>query len=116
MADKHGHPLTNSDAPDASNSYERAHPENESGMGRLDNNKFVPADRADSMKSTISHAQDPTHQLNSEDVIDQRSTAAEQPDHSMKGEAPMGWDMAPQEAKPTQQRRHPRTEGKGGTP
>ena len=35
------------DAPDPARSYERARPEEEAGMGRLDNNKAVPIDRPD---------------------------------------------------------------------
>ena len=41
---------------------------------------------------------------------------AGQPDHSMKEEEPLGWDQAPQEQVPDARKRHPRKEGKGGTP
>lgn len=44
------------------------------------------------------------------------SVAQDQPDHSMLDEEPEGWDQAPLEASPPEQRRHPRTGGKGGTP
>jgi hypothetical protein len=34
----------------------------------------------------------------------------------MKDEEPLGWDQAPTDIKDPRQQRHPRTEGKGGTP
>jgi hypothetical protein len=39
-----------------------------------------------------------------------------QPEHSMKEDEPMGWDMAPTDIHNPRLQRHPRTEGKGGTP
>lgn len=39
-----------------------------------------------------------------------------QPDHSMREEEPLGWDQAPTEADQPTPHRHPRREGKGGTP
>lgn len=39
-----------------------------------------------------------------------------QPDHSMKEEEPLGWDEAPTGDEPEHEHRHPRQEGKGGTP
>ncbi len=75
MANEQMRPASDEKAPDPSNSYERSHPENESGAGRMDNNKAVPTPRADSMNSSATNKQDTTRQLNSEDVIDQRSTA-----------------------------------------
>lgn len=41
---------------------------------------------------------------------------AEQPDHSMNQEEPLGWDQAPNEDTPDADKRHPRQDGKGGTP
>jgi hypothetical protein len=75
MANEKTRPLSKEEAPDPSNVYERSHPENESGMGRLDNNKAVPTARPDSMEGAATNKQDGTRQLNAEDVIDQRSTA-----------------------------------------
>ena len=46
----------------------------------------------------------------------ERAKPAQQPDHSMHDEEPDGWDMAPTDIHDKQQRRHPRKEGKGGTP
>jgi hypothetical protein len=75
MSKEQMRPASKEQAPDPSDVYERSHPENESGMGRLDNNKAVPTARPDSMKASVTNKQDPTHQLNAEDVINQRSTA-----------------------------------------
>ena len=36
-------------------------------------------------------------------------------DHSMHDEEPDGWDQAPTDIKNPRDKRHPRTEGKGGT-
>jgi hypothetical protein len=88
-------------APDPSNSYERAHPENEAGMGRLDNNDSTPTDRPDQVEEAVDNRQE-SHQLNSEDVVDQRENLSPEPrQHSMHEEAP----QTP-----------PRQQGKGGTP
>ena len=75
MSKEQMRPASKEKAPDPTNVYERSHPENESGMGRLDNDKFVPFPRADSMEASVTHKQESTRQLNSEDVIDQRSKA-----------------------------------------
>ncbi len=107
-------PLSPQDAPDPSNSYERAHPENESGQGRLDNNKSTPTNKPDRQKESVKNQQDPQHQINAEETAGR--PAAEQPDHSMHEEEPTGWDQAPADIHDNRQKRHPRTEGKGGTP
>jgi hypothetical protein len=103
-------------APDPARSYERAKPEAESGMGRLDNNKGTPTRRADKMDQAVTHKQSP-HQINAED---DNSPAAgplmPQPDHSMHEEEPDGWDQAPTDIHNPREKRHPRKEGKGGTP
>ncbi|MDQ3440818.1 MAG: hypothetical protein M3478_10765 [Planctomycetota bacterium] len=107
-------PASKQDAPDPSNSYERAHPENESGMGRLDNNQSTPTNRADQQEESVKNRQQPDRQVNAHETTSR--PAAEQPDHSMKEEEPDGWDQAPTDIKDDRQKRHPRTEGKGGTP
>ena len=110
-------PSSPQQAPDPSNNYERSHPERESGMGRLDNNKATPEQAPDRPEQAVKNAQDGTRQLNAHDAINQRGgPAPEQPDHSMKDEEPMGWDQAPQDIQDPKQQRHPRTDGKGGTP
>lgn len=101
-------PASPQQAPDPSDSYERSHPGRESGMGRMDNNKAVPADAPDQNHEAVGNKQDPTRQINAQDV--------EQPDHSMKDEEPLGWDQAPTDIHDPTQQRHPRREGKGGVP
>lgn len=107
-------PASPKQAPDPSDSYERAHPENEAGMGRMEGSRPAPSNQPDRQKETAKNRQDPTRQVNAEDVTDQR--AAKQPDHSMHDEEPDGWDQAPTDIHDPRQKRHPRTEGKGGTP
>jgi hypothetical protein len=118
-------PASPQQAPDPSNNYERSHPENEAGMGRLDNNRAVPTDAPEQGQDAVRNKQDPTRQINGQDsqsrpAADQQSTqsgpAPQQPDHSMHDEEPDGWDMAPTDIHDKRRQRHPRTEGKGGTP
>jgi hypothetical protein len=42
--------------PDPSRSYERAKPEAESGMGRLDNNKSTPTNQPDRPQQAVKNA------------------------------------------------------------
>ena len=110
-------PASPQQAPDPANSYERANPGREAGMGRLDNDKATPTNSPDRQQQTVTNRQDPTRQKNGQDEVDQRGgPAAEQPDHSMKDEEPLGWDQAPTESTDPSHKRHPRREGKGGTP
>lgn len=117
-------------APDPTTSYERAKPEKEAGMGRLDNNAATPADDPDRQEQTVKNRQ-PPRQRNAQDEVDERASVLlggpqertpppmpppEPVDHSMMEEEPDGWDLAPQERKRDRDRRHPRTGGKGGTP
>ncbi len=110
-------PLSKEDAPDPSRSYERAQPNAESGMGRLDNNRATPTPSPDQVEQAVTHKQ-PNRQLNAEDVVNEREEepAANEPDHSMNDEEPLGSDQAPTDIRNPRQKRHPRTEGKGGTP
>ena len=105
-------PASKEQAPDPATSYERAKPEKEAGMGRLDNNQAVPTDRPDRQQDAVTNRQDPTHQINADDA----KPSPKQPDHSMHEEEPDGWDMAPTDIHDKRQQRHPRTEGRGGTP
>ncbi len=116
MPDKN-RPLSNQEAPDPSRSYERAQPDAESGMGRLDNNTGTPQRTPDKVDQAVKHKQD-NRQINAQDVVNEREEepAPKQPDHSMKDEEPMGWDQAPTDIKNPRAKRQPRTEGKGGTP
>ena len=113
-------PASPQQAPDPANSYERANPGREAGQGRLDNNKATPTNEPDRLGQAVTHKQDPTRQLNAHDAVNQRGGPAEggveQPDHSMREEEPLGWDQAPTDIHDKRQQRHPRTEGKGGTP
>jgi len=59
-------PQDESAVPDTARVYERARPECESGMGRLDNNKATPADHADRMIDAVRNKQ-PNRQINSEE-------------------------------------------------
>ena len=110
-------PASPEQAPDPANSYERANPDREAGMGRTDNNKSTPGQKPDQREQAVTNRQDGTRQINAHDTINQRGgPAPEQPDHSMKDEEPLGWDQAPTDIHEPRQQRHPRTEGKGGTP
>ena len=112
-------PASKQQAPDPATSYERAKPEREAGMGRLDNNDAVPTESPDQSNDAVKNRQDPTHQINAQDD-DKRSAVQggrrEQPDHSMHDEEPDGWDQAPTDIHDPRKKRHPRTEGRGGTP
>ena len=85
-------------------------------MGRMVNNAATPQASPDKSEAAVSNRQEP-RQVNAHDVVNQRGGPAPvQPDHSMKDEEPLGWDQAPTDIKDPAQKRHPRTEGKGGTP
>jgi|SRR6266576_3620598 len=109
--------------PDPSRSYERAKPEAESGMGRLDNNDATPTESPDRTHQAVKNSQ-PPRQINAHEVTDQGRTnqpgspppPRQQPDHSMNEEEPTDVDFAPSDIHDPRQKRHPRTEGKGGTP
>jgi hypothetical protein len=107
-------PASPQDAPDPSNNYERSHPEREAGQGRLDNNKSTPENQPDSEQQAVHNRQDPQRQVNAQEMGSR--AAPEQPDHSMKDEEPDGWDQAPTDIHDNRHKRHPRREGKGGTP
>lgn len=91
--------------PDPARSYGREKPQHESGMGRLDNNEAVPTDRPDRQEGTVNNKQGP-RQINAQD----------EPDHSMMDEEPLGEDTMPTDIHEKRNQRHPRREGKGGTP
>jgi hypothetical protein len=122
-------------APDPARSYGRDKPEAEAGLGRLDNNMHAtPAPHADATEQAVKNRQDGTRQMNAHEVTNQRREGSDvanpdaagarspsadrvqQPDHSMKDEEPLGWDQAPTGIQDPRDQRHPRTEGKGGTP
>src|SRR3954454_18501386 len=89
-------------APDPSRSYERAKPEAESGMGRLDNNQSTPTGDPDHQQQAVKNRQ-PPRQINAHETIDQNRASEpgspppprQQPDHSMKEEEPGDIELAP---------------------
>ncbi len=129
MADKN-RPLSSNEAPDPARIYERAKPEAEAGMGRMDNNPGTPTSRPDQADKAV-HKTVPSRHLSAHDVVNptggavpqyehdqqasSQSTLPTQPDHSMNDEEPLGWDQAPQNIKNPSDKRHPKKEGKGGT-
>ena len=72
--DKEKRPLKEHNAPDPATTYERAKPEKEAGMGRLDNNTdATPTRRPDSIDKAVPNKQVPEHQINAEDVVNGRA-------------------------------------------
>lgn len=65
---------------------------------------------------TMSEPATPTPPSDKQPAPPQEQPPFPQPDHSMFEEEPDGWDMAPTDIHDPRQQRHPRTEGKGGTP
>jgi hypothetical protein len=59
----------NQNGPETARVYERSHPSNEGGMGRLDNNKSIPEPSVDAMEQAVTHRQ-PSRQINADDVVD----------------------------------------------
>lgn len=55
-------------APDPASSYERAKPEKEAGMGRLDNNRATPTRSPDRLEDAVKHKQ-ALRQINADDVV-----------------------------------------------
>ena len=126
-------PASPAQAPDPATNYERAKPEKEAGMGRLDSpiGRSTPLDRPDDGEQAVDNSQPGDRQINAHDdpggsgasvggqplnQIDLSRQAPNQPDHSMHDEEPMGWDQVPTDIHDPEQQRHPRTGGKGGTP
>jgi hypothetical protein len=111
--------------PDPARSYERAKPEKEAGMGRMDDPAAAatPTDRPDLAEQAVHNAHAP-RQLNADDVTDARAPERpgglapgfSQPDHPMLEEEPLGEDLMPTDIHDPRAKRHPRKEGRGGTP
>jgi hypothetical protein len=96
-------PASSKEAPDPSRSYERSRPEDEPGMGRLNQEPATPTPEPDRSSDAVKNRRDP-------------APDEQQPDHSMHEEEPDGWDQAPTDIHNPRHKRHPRTEGRGGTP
>lgn len=134
---KRPQPIDPAVPPDPARTYERAKPEAESGMGRLTCDPSTPTDVPDQEDQAVGNRQD-SRQLNTEQVQNDRKSedpnapeqgeqashpgenpdqaARAQPDHSMHEEEPLGEDTMPTDIRDKRQRRHPRTEGRGGLP
>lgn len=105
--------------PDTARVYERAKPEKEAGMGRLEDDSR-PADAVgDRGSQAVKNRQDPSRSINADDAPAKPETAdraiRQQPDHSMKDEEPLGWDQAPMDIHNPREKRHPRPKDPGGT-
>jgi hypothetical protein len=126
-------PASPGQAPDPATNYERARPEKEAGMGRLDSpiGRSTPIDRPDDEEQALDNTQPGDRQINAHDdpggsgasvggqplnQVDLSGRAPKQPDHSMHDEEPLGWDQVPTDIHDPEQQRHPRTGGRGGTP
>ena len=75
MAEQHPQmrPASKELAPDTATSYERAKPEKEAGMGRLDNDVATPTDSPDQIEQAVTHKQAPDRQLNAHEVVNDRN-------------------------------------------
>jgi hypothetical protein len=69
MANPHMRPASKDVAPDPARTYERADPDKEAGMGRLDNNKGTPTDSRDKIEDAVKQKQG-LRQINADDVTD----------------------------------------------
>lgn len=107
MADEQMRPASKEQAPDPARSYGRDKPEAEAGMGKLHNDAHgTPVNQPERAGDAVSNQRQPKELEREQD----------QPDHSMFEEEPLGWDQAPQDIDDPQKKRHPRQEGRGGTP
>src|SRR5438128_1779968 len=60
-------------APDTATVYDRAKPERDAGMGRLDNNDdATPIKRPDCIEQAVRNKQHPANQVNAEDIVNAR--------------------------------------------
>jgi hypothetical protein len=89
----------------------------------------TPENAPDRQEQTVKNRQDP-RQINAEESVDDRAThkpgapppatppqaTQPDPDHSMLEEQFLGEDQMPADIHDKRQQRHPRTEGRGGTP
>ena len=51
-------PASKKQAPDPSRSYERSRPEDEAGMGRMDNDETTPTPQPEQTKQTVKNRRD----------------------------------------------------------
>ncbi|HRK32105.1 MAG TPA: hypothetical protein PLD59_13630 [Tepidisphaeraceae bacterium] len=119
------------DLPAPHHSYERADPKAESGMGDLDRDKSTPTNRPDSHQNANGNrpgGKAPTNEEPSghpptgpapmdEEIevgIGQEPNTEAEIQGSMHTEPLLGEDLMPTDSHDPQQKRHPRTSGKGG--
>lgn len=84
-------------APDPASAYERAKPEKEAGMGRLDNNKAVPARSPDKIEEAVPNKQE-LRQINAEETDDDRRSR--ELDKANNPDAAKGEDKRPRADQP----------------
>lgn len=65
-------PASRTQAPDPASTYERAKPQNEAGLGRLNAPDAIPHDHPDKMEQAVTHRQDGSRQLNAQDTTNPR--------------------------------------------
>ena len=65
-------PASRKQAPDPATSYERAKPDKEAGMGRLDNNQATPEQCPDRIDQAVKNKQ-PPRQLNAHEVLNEKA-------------------------------------------
>jgi uncharacterized Zn-finger protein len=112
-----GQPASPAQAPDPANNYERAKPERESPSGSLDQKYPRPHAHTDEVgpeSTSGKHTNRPDTDSQELSTSVQPSVNPGQVQHSMRDEEPDGWDQAPTDIHDPQQKRHSRTEGKGG--
>jgi hypothetical protein len=111
---------------DPASSYGREKPGKEAGMGKVHQDEAPPADIPDKIDAAVANRQRTDKQINSQDANDgdEAVKQANKPlqvardgvEGSMWDEEPRGEDLTPTDIHDPKLRRHPRTEGKGGTP
>jgi hypothetical protein len=74
---KHKRHRVRRSVPDPARTYERAKPDAEVGMGRLDSDKMRSSDREDRMHHAV-HNRQPLRQINADDVINEAGGPVEQ--------------------------------------
>ncbi|MDB5294245.1 MAG: hypothetical protein JWO31_228 [Phycisphaerales bacterium] len=113
-------PVDPTQAPNPAYNYERAMPERESPSGSLDQKYPRPhahPDAAGPEDTSGRHTNKPDTSDSLElSTSKQPETNPGDVNHSMNDEEPTGWDLAPTNIQDPTQKRHPRPDGKGGTP
>lgn len=89
-------PASNDQSPDPSDSYERAHPEHESGMGRLDNNSdATPRESRDHVHDCVKNAHNPDRQINAQEECNPDGPVSLDPEPPVNDDEPPSWDPLP---------------------